>query len=78
MVGRQRHKAAVAGGLAVLGAAFFAGCGVSPRDEYMRIRGITVEPQAGDGSTVASLNFAVPTALGATDHSLALTTDMPR
>ncbi|MCC6677330.1 MAG: hypothetical protein IT436_09310 [Phycisphaerales bacterium] len=78
MVGRQRQRAVVAASLAALGASIIGGCGVSPRDEYMRIRGITVEPQAGDGSTVASLNFTVPTALGATDDSLAMTTDMPR
>lgn len=78
MVGRRQQRAALAAGLAVLSAALIGGCGISPRDEYMRIRGITVEPQAGDGSTVASLNFTVPTALGAGDDSLVMTTDMPR
>lgn len=79
MVGRMRQRAAGAAGLALLGAALCGGCGISPRDEYMRIRGITVEPRAGDGSTVASLNFTVPMALGAgDDDSLVMTTDMPR
>lgn len=78
MAGRQRFRAAGAAGVVFFGATLGAGCGVSARDEYARIRSITVQPQSGDGSTVASLNFTMPTAMGAADDSLALTTDMPR
>lgn len=90
MVGRERQQAAgkaviagpVIAGTAMAGLVFIAGCGSSPRDEYMRIRSITIAPESGDGSTVASLNFATPTAMGTTDNSLVMsadaTTDMPQ
>lgn len=73
-----RRQLVLAAGLAAAATGLTAGCGVSARDEYARIRAITITPQAGDGTTVASLHFNAPTALGPTEDSLAMTDDTPR
>lgn len=82
MVGRQRQYVALAAAAAVVGLALVSGCGSSPRDEYVRIRSITIQPEAGDGSTIAALNFTAPTAMTTTDNSLVMsadaTSDMPQ
>lgn len=76
MVGRQRQKVALVA-ISAMAVVVLAACGTSPRDEYMRIRGINVSPLAGDGSTIASMNFGNTTALGSADDSLAMKSDMP-
>lgn len=74
MMGRVR-RFITWGAFAAVAACGLTACGTSPRDEYARIRSITVEPELGDGSTMASLTFTPPTALGAADDSLVMTTD---